>query len=73
MLKATYMFNSTKKFRQYTKNRLQKVQDATTGFVCNKYAKMKDVLESKLLTTEEGIKLSTLIFLFKALHDQQFQ
>ena len=54
------------------KNRLQKVQNTTAGFVLNKYTKMKDVLELKLLTTEERIELSTLIFSLKGLLDQQF-
>ena len=54
------------------KNRLQKVQNTTAGFVLNKYTKMKDVLELKLLTTEERIKFSTLIFSLKGLLDQQF-
>ena len=56
----------------YMKNRLQKVQNTTAGFVLNKYTKMKDVLELKLLTTEERIELSTLIFSLKGLLDQQF-
>ena len=54
------------------KNRLQKVQNTTAGFVLNKYTKMKDVLELKLLTTEERIELSTLIFSLKGSLDQQF-
>lgn len=54
------------------KNRLQKVQNTTADFVLNKYTKMKDVLELKLLTTEERIELSTLIFSLKGLLDQQF-
>ena len=54
------------------KNRLQKVQNTTAGFVLNKYTKMKDVLGLKLLTTEERIELSTLIFSLKGLLDQQF-
>ena len=54
------------------KNRLQKVQNTAAGFVLNKYTKMKDVLELKLLTTEERIELSTLIFSLKGSLDQQF-
>ena len=54
------------------KNRLQKVQNTKADFVLNKYTKMKDVLELKLLTTEERIELSTLIFSVKGLLDQQF-
>ena len=54
------------------KNRLQKVQITTAGFVLNKYTTMKDILELKLLTTEERIELSTLIFSLKGLLDQQF-
>ena len=54
------------------KNRLQKVQNTTADSVLNKYTKMKDVLELKLLTTEERIELSTLIFSLKGLLDQQF-
>ena len=38
----------------------------------SKYAKIKDVLELKWFMIQEIIKLSTLIFPFKALHDQQF-
>ena len=52
------------------KNREQKGQNATAGFVLNKYTKIKDVLELKWLPTEERIELSKMIFLFKALHDQ---
>ena len=38
------------------KNQLRKVQNAAAGFVSNKYAQIKDVLELKLLTIEENIK-----------------
>ena len=50
-------------------NQLQKKQNATVGFVLNKNAKIKNILKLKWLTIEERIELSTLIFLFKALHD----
>ena len=53
----------------YMMNQLQKKQNATVGFVLNKNAKIKNVLKLKWLTIEERIELSTLIFLFKALHD----
>ena len=52
------------------KNPLQKVQNATASFVLNKYVKIKHVLELKWLMIEERSELWTLIYLFKALHDQ---
>ena len=43
----------------YMKNQLQKIQNATAGFVLNKYAKIKNVLKLKWLTIEGRIELST--------------
>ena len=40
----------------HVKNQLRKVQNAAAGFVSNKSAQIKDVLELKLLTIEENIK-----------------
>ena len=61
--------------RQYSEiyeESITKSPKCNNWFVLNIYAKIKVILELKWLTMEERIELSTLIFLFKALHDQQF-
>ena len=54
----------------YVKNQLPKLKmQQLRAFFFNKYAKIKDVIELKWLTSEERMELSKLIFSFKALYN----
>lgn len=46
------------------------MQNVTAGFLWNKYAKIKDILQLKLQVIEERIDFSTLVF--RAFHNQKF-
>ena len=55
---------------KYLINRLQRVQNATVGYVYGRYAKTLDVINLNWLPIEENIAMNTIKLAHKSLNDE---
>ena len=72
MSKITYSIAVFGQIPDYLLNRLQRIQNIAAGYVLNRYASLKDVLELQWLPMKEYIQFNVTKLVHKAFYDGQW-